>query len=111
MNGVEERSLDLRSRSHARLRRNATMSHAFSCVQPAFIDLKGVITSKSTLNSGNTMTTDDIVQRIIRHRLEFEERNSKKEKKEKAVIKVMEKRQIKENGDYKPGKDNLINNA
>ncbi|GBP41686.1 hypothetical protein EVAR_24046_1 [Eumeta japonica] len=28
-----------RSRSHARLRRNATMSHAFSCVQPAFIDL------------------------------------------------------------------------
>ncbi|GBP81599.1 hypothetical protein EVAR_62086_1 [Eumeta japonica] len=27
-----------RSRSHARLRRNATMSHAFSCVQPAFID-------------------------------------------------------------------------
>ncbi|GBP56159.1 hypothetical protein EVAR_23598_1 [Eumeta japonica] len=28
-----------RSRSHALLRRNATMSHAFSCVQPAFIDL------------------------------------------------------------------------
>ncbi|GBP51340.1 hypothetical protein EVAR_34126_1 [Eumeta japonica] len=28
-----------RSRSRARLRRNATMSHAFSCVQPAFIDL------------------------------------------------------------------------
>ncbi|GBP51939.1 mRNA-capping enzyme [Eumeta japonica] len=27
------------SRSHARLRRNATMSHDFSCVQPAFIDL------------------------------------------------------------------------
>ncbi|GBP65350.1 hypothetical protein EVAR_52124_1 [Eumeta japonica] len=26
--GVEERSLVLRSRSHARLRRNATMSHA-----------------------------------------------------------------------------------
>ncbi|GBP47157.1 hypothetical protein EVAR_38267_1 [Eumeta japonica] len=37
--GVEERSLVLRSRSHARLRWNATMSHAFSCVQPAFIDL------------------------------------------------------------------------
>ncbi|GBP50292.1 hypothetical protein EVAR_40834_1 [Eumeta japonica] len=37
--GVEERSLAPRSRSHARLRRNATMSHAFSCVQPAFIDL------------------------------------------------------------------------
>ncbi|GBP35681.1 hypothetical protein EVAR_75006_1 [Eumeta japonica] len=37
--GVEERSFVPRSRSHARLRRNATMSHAFSCVQPAFIDL------------------------------------------------------------------------
>ncbi|GBP63908.1 hypothetical protein EVAR_39571_1 [Eumeta japonica] len=37
--GVEERSLIPRSRSHDRLRRNATMSHAFSCVQPAFIDL------------------------------------------------------------------------
>ncbi|GBP43774.1 hypothetical protein EVAR_28949_1 [Eumeta japonica] len=36
---VEERSLVLRSRSHARLGRNATMSRAFSCVQPAFIDL------------------------------------------------------------------------
>ncbi|GBP37986.1 hypothetical protein EVAR_84974_1 [Eumeta japonica] len=35
---VEERSLVPRSRSHARLRRNVTMSHAFSCVQPAFID-------------------------------------------------------------------------
>ncbi|GBP08496.1 hypothetical protein EVAR_77180_1 [Eumeta japonica] len=30
--GVEERSLVPRSRSHARLRRNATMSHAFSIV-------------------------------------------------------------------------------
>ncbi|GBP47564.1 hypothetical protein EVAR_40120_1 [Eumeta japonica] len=38
-NGVEERSLVPRSRSHARLRWNGTMSHAFSCVQPAFIDL------------------------------------------------------------------------
>ncbi|GBP91314.1 hypothetical protein EVAR_68497_1 [Eumeta japonica] len=38
--GVEERSLVPRSRSHARLRRNAKMSHAFSCMQPAFIDLK-----------------------------------------------------------------------
>ncbi|GBP45918.1 hypothetical protein EVAR_41219_1 [Eumeta japonica] len=37
--GVEERPLIPRSRSHARLRRNATMSHAFSCVQAAFIDL------------------------------------------------------------------------
>ncbi|GBP54786.1 hypothetical protein EVAR_87858_1 [Eumeta japonica] len=37
--GVEERSLVPRSRSHARLGRKATMSHAFSCVQSAFIDL------------------------------------------------------------------------
>ncbi|GBP47931.1 hypothetical protein EVAR_31471_1 [Eumeta japonica] len=37
--GVEKRSLVSRSRSHARLRRNAIMSHAFSCMQPAFIDL------------------------------------------------------------------------
>ncbi|GBP08359.1 hypothetical protein EVAR_78822_1 [Eumeta japonica] len=37
--GVEERSLVPCSRSRVRLRRNATMSHAFSCVQPAFIDL------------------------------------------------------------------------
>ncbi|GBP27269.1 hypothetical protein EVAR_77283_1 [Eumeta japonica] len=43
--GVEEKSLVPRSRSRARLRRNATMSHAFLCVQPAFIDLKNVITS------------------------------------------------------------------
>ncbi|GBP61221.1 hypothetical protein EVAR_45239_1 [Eumeta japonica] len=34
--GVEERSLVPRSRSHARLRRNMTMSHAFLCVQPAY---------------------------------------------------------------------------
>ncbi|XP_012550526.1 ethanolamine-phosphate cytidylyltransferase [Bombyx mori] len=39
------------------------------------------------LNSGNTMTTEDIVQRIIRHRLEFEVRNSRKEKKELAMMK------------------------
>ncbi|GBP83084.1 hypothetical protein EVAR_70137_1 [Eumeta japonica] len=39
VDGVEERSLVPRSRSHARLRRNVTMSHAFPCVQPAFIDL------------------------------------------------------------------------
>ncbi|GBP13496.1 hypothetical protein EVAR_4241_1 [Eumeta japonica] len=37
--GVEERSLVSRSRSHARLKRNATMNHSFSCVQQAFIAL------------------------------------------------------------------------
>ncbi|GBP67775.1 hypothetical protein EVAR_22177_1 [Eumeta japonica] len=38
-NGVEERSLVPRFRSYARLGRNATINHVFSCVQPAFIDL------------------------------------------------------------------------
>ncbi|GBP47635.1 RNA-directed DNA polymerase from mobile element jockey [Eumeta japonica] len=38
-NGVKERSLVTRSRSHARLKQNATMNDAFSCVQPAFIEL------------------------------------------------------------------------
>ncbi|GBP76969.1 hypothetical protein EVAR_63316_1 [Eumeta japonica] len=37
--GVEERSLVPRSRSHARFRRNATMSRTFSCVQSAFSNL------------------------------------------------------------------------
>ncbi|CAG9561310.1 unnamed protein product [Danaus chrysippus] len=51
-----------------------------------------------TINSGNTMTTEDIVQRIIRHRLEFEERNSKKEQKEVAVMKTIQKKHLKQNG-------------
>lgn len=44
------------------------------------------------------MTTEDIVQRIIRHRLEFEERNSKKEQKEIAVMKTIQKKHLKQNG-------------
>lgn len=51
------------------------------------------------LNSGNTMTTEDIVQRIICHRLEFEDRNSRKEQKELAITKSLEKIQFKQNGD------------
>lgn len=43
------------------------------------------------LNSGNSMTTEDIVQRIIHHRLEFEERNTKKEQKENAIMKSLKK--------------------
>ena len=50
------------------------------------------------LDSGNTMTTEDIVQRIIRHRLEFEERNSRKEQKEIATMKKIQKNHIKQNG-------------
>ena len=34
------------------------------------------------IDSGNNMTTEHIVERIIRNRIEFEQRNFKKEKKE-----------------------------
>lgn len=45
-----------------------------------------------TLDSGNGLTTDDIVQRIIKNRLQFEARNQKKEAKEMAVIQAMKQR-------------------
>ncbi|KAL1251550.1 hypothetical protein QQF64_019346 [Cirrhinus molitorella] len=41
------------------------------------------------LDSGNNLTTDDIVQRIIENRLQFEARNQKKEAKEMAVIEAL----------------------
>lgn len=51
------------------------------------------------IDSGNNMTTEKIVERIIRNRLEFETRNRKKEKKELETIKAMEERKFKkENG-------------
>ncbi|KAI8426171.1 hypothetical protein MSG28_005112 [Choristoneura fumiferana] len=50
------------------------------------------------LDSGNTMTTEDIVQRIIRHRLEFEVRNRRKEQNEIAVMKAIQKEHLKQNG-------------
>lgn len=42
-----------------------------------------------TVESGNDMTTEKIVERIIRNRLEFEARNNKKEKKEIECIEAM----------------------
>jgi len=45
----------------------------------------------ATVDSGNTMTTGFIVQRIIKHRLEYEERNEKKEKKELAALEALKK--------------------
>ncbi|XP_064818935.1 uncharacterized protein LOC135536569 [Oncorhynchus masou masou] len=42
-----------------------------------------------TVDSGNGLTTDDIVQRIIKNRLQFEARNQKKEAKEIAVFEAM----------------------
>uniref|UniRef100_A0A673HI87 ethanolamine-phosphate cytidylyltransferase n=1 Tax=Sinocyclocheilus rhinocerous TaxID=307959 RepID=A0A673HI87_9TELE len=41
------------------------------------------------LDSGNNLTSDDIVQRIIENRLQFEARNQKKEAKEMAVIEAL----------------------
>lgn len=46
------------------------------------------------VNSGNDMTTEKIVERIIRNRLEFETRNSTKEKKEIELIKALEEQKI-----------------
>ncbi|XP_075225021.1 phosphoethanolamine cytidylyltransferase [Lycorma delicatula] len=43
------------------------------------------------IDSHNTMTTEKIVDRIIRHRLEFETRNYKKEQKEVALLEAMER--------------------
>uniref|UniRef100_A0A671RRR9 ethanolamine-phosphate cytidylyltransferase n=1 Tax=Sinocyclocheilus anshuiensis TaxID=1608454 RepID=A0A671RRR9_9TELE len=41
------------------------------------------------LDSSNNLTTDDIMQRIIENRLQFEARNQKKEAKEMAVIEAL----------------------
>ncbi|XP_048102686.1 ethanolamine-phosphate cytidylyltransferase-like isoform X2 [Alosa alosa] len=46
-----------------------------------------------TVDSGNILTTDDIVQRIIKNRLLFEARNQKKEAKEMAMIQAMKRRE------------------
>uniref|UniRef100_A0A3P8VEP0 ethanolamine-phosphate cytidylyltransferase n=2 Tax=Cynoglossus semilaevis TaxID=244447 RepID=A0A3P8VEP0_CYNSE len=46
-----------------------------------------------TIDSGNNLTTDDIVQRIIENRLHYEVRNQKKEAKEMAVIEAMRRRE------------------
>ncbi|XP_065663577.1 ethanolamine-phosphate cytidylyltransferase isoform X2 [Hydra vulgaris] len=44
-----------------------------------------------TVDSGNPLTTSDIVQRIIAHKLEYELRNQNKEKKELAVLERIQK--------------------
>uniref|UniRef100_A0A4W4DT63 ethanolamine-phosphate cytidylyltransferase n=1 Tax=Electrophorus electricus TaxID=8005 RepID=A0A4W4DT63_ELEEL len=45
------------------------------------------------VDSRNNLTTDDIVQRIIKNRLLFEARNQKKEAKEMAMIQAMKQRE------------------
>ncbi|KAM6972527.1 LOW QUALITY PROTEIN: ethanolamine-phosphate cytidylyltransferase-like [Aplochiton taeniatus] len=49
-----------------------------------------------TVDSVNSLTTDDIVQRIIENRLQFEARNQKKEAKEMAVIEAMRRKELEE---------------
>lgn len=43
------------------------------------------------VDSGNDMTTEKIVQRIIINRLAFEKRNTKKEEKELAIYEEMQR--------------------
>lgn len=50
------------------------------------------------LDSGNTMTTQKIVERIINQRLEFEKRNKKKEEKEIASYNALMKQKAEANG-------------
>lgn len=45
------------------------------------------------IDSGSKITTEQIVERIIKNRLEYEERNMKKEKKEIAVFEAQQKSQ------------------
>lgn len=47
-----------------------------------------------TVDSGNDMTTEKIVQRIIRNRLEFQERNRIKEQKEIELIKSLQLKDV-----------------
>ena len=45
------------------------------------------------VDSGNDMTTEKIVQRIIQNRLEFEKRNNQKEAKEIAIFEALQRTQ------------------
>ncbi|XP_043199254.1 ethanolamine-phosphate cytidylyltransferase-like isoform X2 [Amphibalanus amphitrite] len=53
-----------------------------------------------SLVSGNDMTTQKIVERIIEHRMEFMLRNQKKEKKELAAYEAFEKSKQTERADH-----------
>ncbi|XP_036609841.1 ethanolamine-phosphate cytidylyltransferase isoform X2 [Trichosurus vulpecula] len=50
------------------------------------------------IDSGNDLTTDLIVQRIIKNRLEYEARNQKKEARELAVLEAIKKREAMSEG-------------
>lgn len=55
------------------------------------------------IDSGNSLTTADIVERIINHRLEYERRNRKKEAKEAAIIAIAEEMKKKETSQNEAG--------
>lgn len=48
--------------------------------------------------SGNSMTTERLVERIIMHRLEYETRNINKEKKELAIYEAYKKSKNERSG-------------
>ncbi|GMT10828.1 hypothetical protein PFISCL1PPCAC_2125, partial [Pristionchus fissidentatus] len=50
------------------------------------------------VDSHNDVTTDSVIQRIFDHRVEYEARNAKKEKKELAAVEALKKMQLKDNG-------------
>ncbi|KAG8446394.1 hypothetical protein GDO86_014014 [Hymenochirus boettgeri] len=52
------------------------------------------------VDSGNNLTTDDIVKRIIKNRLEYEARNQKKEAKELAVLEAQRRKELKEGQEH-----------
>lgn len=45
------------------------------------------------VDSGNDMTTEKIVKRIIQNRLEYEKRNNQKEQKEIAIFEALQRTQ------------------
>lgn len=48
------------------------------------------------IDSGSTITTEQIVERIIKNRLEYEQRNIKKEKKEIAIYEAQKSQKVAE---------------
>ncbi|XP_071442336.1 ethanolamine-phosphate cytidylyltransferase [Hetaerina americana] len=64
-----------------------------------------------TIDSGSTMTTEKIVQRIIMHRLEYETRNSQKEKKELAALEAFSKQKELMEGKLMDGGDMVKGNG
>eukprot|EP00095_Tigriopus_kingsejongensis_P010823 maker-scaffold1135_size60270-snap-gene-0.15 protein:Tk10823 transcript:maker-scaffold1135_size60270-snap-gene-0.15-mRNA-1 annotation:"Ethanolamine-phosphate cytidylyltransferase " len=49
-----------------------------------------------SVDSGNLLTTEKLVQRIVERRMEYERRNEKKEKKERAAYEALQRSQGKE---------------